>query len=82
MLYGAGNLKAMLIIENKFELGQIVYLKTDPDQQARQVTNITVLPGPKSGIALTYQLSHGHQASDHYEIEISTERDALKALEG
>jgi hypothetical protein len=32
----------MMIIENKFNFGDIVYLKTDPDQRARIVTTFSV----------------------------------------
>lgn len=63
----------MMIIENKFEIGDIVYLTTDEDQKRRVVTAITVLPDNK----LTYQISCGHFASDHYEFEISDEKNVL-----
>lgn len=32
----------MVKIENRFEIGQIVYLKTDPDQLARIVYGIVI----------------------------------------
>jgi hypothetical protein len=64
----------MMIIENKFELQQTVYLKTDPDQKARVVTRIIVNPS-----GLSYELYCGTGGSWHYDFEISTEKDVLKA---
>lgn len=57
----------MLVLDNRYELGQIVYLITDVEQMARVVTNIKVLPN----CLLSYQLSCGYECSDHYEMEIS-----------
>lgn len=65
----------MMMIDNKYEIGQIVYLKTDDDQRARIITCIRVFQNE-----LLYQLSCGSQCSDHYEFEISTEKNLLNAL--
>ena len=62
----------MMVIENKYEFGQTVYLKTDPDQHARMVTQIKVSP-----IGIIYLLSFGTMETPHYEIELSTEKDVL-----
>lgn len=62
-----------MLIDNKFEISDIVYLITDEDQKKRVITAITILPDNK----LSYQLSCGHLASDHYEFEISDEQDVL-----
>lgn len=56
-------------------LGQIVYLKTDPEQRERIVTGITQRPG-----TILYHLSVADFESVHYEIEITTEKDILKSL--
>jgi hypothetical protein len=64
----------MMIIENKFELQQTVYLKTDADQKPRVVTRFIV-----SQLGLSYELYCGTGGSWHYDFEISTERDVLKA---
>jgi hypothetical protein len=62
----------MMVIENKYNLGDIVYLKTDPDQLRRIVTAIVVGPN-----GLLYDLSIGGGGSQHYDIEISVEKDIL-----
>lgn len=61
-----------MVIENKFELQQTVYLKTDPDQRARIVTRINV-----SSTGLIYELYSGTGGSWHYDFEIATEKDVL-----
>jgi hypothetical protein len=63
----------MMVIDNKFELGDIVYLKTDPDQRARIVSKFSVLP---NGL-IVYELSHNTFTSPHYDFEISVEKDVL-----
>ena len=62
-------------IDNKFDLGQIVYLKTDTEQIARMVTAINTRPS-----RLQYELSYATNSSWHDEIEISDERDVLKSI--
>lgn len=62
----------MMVIENKFNFGDIVYLKTDSDQRPRIVTRFCV------GItAMAYELYCGTQCSWHCDYEISTEKDVL-----
>ena len=63
----------MMVIDNKFSHGDLVYLKTDPDQRARIVSKISVLP---DGV-LVYELSHNTYTSMHYDFEISTQKDVL-----
>lgn len=58
-------------IEVSFEIGDMVYLKTDPDQNKRMVTRISI-----GGLNnLTYELTLGTLTSWHYEFEISREQD-------
>ena len=65
----------MMVIENKFELGELVYLSTDEDQKQRMVTKIYIhLDG-----SLIYQLSCGTMYSEHYEKEISEEKNFIKS---
>jgi hypothetical protein len=65
----------MMVINNKYEHGQIVYLITDQDQLPRMVTQIIVCADG----ALTYQLSSGDEYSNHFEMEISaTENIEIK----
>lgn len=61
----------MMVIENEFELQQVVYLKTDPDQYARIVLGIEVCPYGD----LLYRLQQGSNSSQHYGLEISAEKD-------
>jgi hypothetical protein len=62
----------MMVIENKFEIGAIVYLKTDKDQDARMVTEIIVGEN-----YVGYTLTVGMSASTHSAIELSTVKDIL-----
>lgn len=65
----------MMFIENAFNIGDTVYLKTDPEQLERTVTAIRVSPG-----ALLYYLSCGVSDSGHYGFEIAAQKDVNKAL--
>jgi hypothetical protein len=64
----------MMVIENKFELGQMVYLKSDPEQRERIVTQITV----GGNMSIRYGLNCGTMETWHYDIELSTEKDQIK----
>lgn len=61
-----------MTIENKFKLKQVVYLKTDQDQKPRIVTSITIKPND-----LLYEVSCGSDASDHFDFEMSAEKDVM-----
>jgi hypothetical protein len=58
----------------KYKLGQTVYLITDVEQLPRMVTGITLRPN-----TILYSLSLSVNETTHYEMEISSERDILKA---
>jgi hypothetical protein len=60
----------MTIIESKYEIGQIIYLKTDIDQKQRIVTGIIV-----RSQSILYELSCGTETSGHYDFEITTEQN-------
>lgn len=64
-----------MTIISKFDHGQMVYLKHDPDQNPRMVVSIKSFPGDM----LMYDLVAGKDESTHYEMEISPERDVLLA---
>ncbi len=64
-----------MLIKDEFKHGQVVFLKTDPDQSKRIVTAIHVY---KAG-ELTYTLNCGTTTSDHYGFEISKEKDLAMA---
>jgi len=62
-----------MFINNKFNLGDIVYLKTDIDQRARIVTGIKV----RMNDLIIYELSYTDVTTNHYEVEISNEKNIL-----
>lgn len=64
----------MMIIENKFNLGQAVYLSTDSDQHKRIVVGICVWP-----TGIKYELGYGAATSWHHEIEIAQDKDVITA---
>jgi len=59
-----------MIIDNQFELGEEVYLKTDEEQRKRIITGIKI--DCTGGI--WYELSLGTNVSNHYAVEISREK--------
>lgn len=60
-----------MLLDTQYELGDIVYLKTDADQFERQVTAITI---SLSG-GVTYTLMSGVEMTYHYEKEITKEKN-------
>jgi len=62
-------------IKTKYGFGDLLFLKTDPEQLSRIVTGVNIYP---SGIV--YVLSLGANVSYHYEIEVTPKKDELKAL--
>ena len=61
-----------MVIDNKFEIGDRVYLKTDIEQFCRIVIEINI-----SKVDISYTLICGIIESTHYNFEISTEKDVL-----
>lgn len=59
----------------RFDIGDSVYLKTDPEQCERLVTGINIR---QNGVS--YALSHLTNESYHYDFEITKERDVIKAM--
>lgn len=57
-------------IETAYEIGQIVYLKTDMEQLPHIITTIHIL----SKSLHAYGLNQGSQPSDHMEYELSDEK--------
>lgn len=60
-----------ILIKTKLNFGQIVYVKTDPDQYPRQVTGLQGTPGDQPLIRLSQDGEH----TWYYECEIATVRD-------
>lgn len=61
-----------MIIDEKFNIGDIVYLITNINQLPRLVVSFTV---SKNG--LLYNLSQGISDSTHYDFEITKEKDLI-----
>jgi hypothetical protein len=64
-----------IVIHNKFERGEKVYLVTDREQMVRLVTAIKICADD----GILYELMCGTQVSWHYDIEISIEKDTFMA---
>ncbi len=56
-----------------FEIGDIVYLKTDPDQKKRIIIGVLIRQN-----SIEYDLSMGNIASWHYDFEISKNIDLVQ----
>jgi len=56
-----------MTIDNKFNLGQEVFLRTDPEQMKRLVTEISIQPNN----CIVYQLTLSELTTVHYEMEIT-----------
>jgi hypothetical protein len=65
----------MMVINNAFEHGQVVYLKTDKDQSPRIVFALKVYKGE-----ILYEVSCGTQNSSHYDFELSAEINVLMSI--
>lgn len=64
-----------MIIDNKYNFGDIVYLSTDEDQKPHIVTGVLV-----QGELISYQLSCGRITDTYFDIEITPEKDVLKKV--
>lgn len=64
-----------MIIQSEYNFGDIVYLKTDKNQDKHIVVMIQADP-----TGVIYQLACGADKSFHYSIEISREKDVLMSI--
>ena len=62
----------MMVIDNNYEIGDEVYLKTDIDQLKRIVTELRITPN-----GIKYLLSISTDETIHYDMEFSKEKDVL-----
>ena len=63
----------MMVIDNKYEIGDIVYIVTDEDQKKRMVTSIVIY---KAG-EIVYKIVCGTNYSEHYDFELSDKKNIL-----
>lgn len=68
----------MMVVNNKYDFGQQLYLITDPNQNVRIVTAIKMCKGGE----LLYELSFGIDVSWHYDFECTVEQDTVKKVCG
>jgi len=57
-------------IDNKFEIGEIVFLITDTDQSQRMVTGLTIRKD-----CIIYYLTCGITETSHYDYEIASDKN-------
>jgi hypothetical protein len=60
-----------MVVENKFDIGQVVYLRTDKEQEPCIITCLTVY---RDGDVL-YEVNRGSHSSRHFDFELSNERN-------
>lgn len=63
----------MIDLKNKFKIGQIVFLITDPEQSERIITGYIVRPNQ-----IIYYVTFGTLESTHYDIEIALNKNYCK----
>ena len=61
-----------MLVDSKYKIGQVVYLKTDVEQKPYIVTRLQLLPG---GTVIYFLNSGAVDESCHYDIEISKEKN-------
>lgn len=65
----------MILIESDYDLGDIVFLKTDSEQKERIVTAIQKTPN-----GIMYRLAQSTTDTWHYALEFTKEKDILKSM--
>lgn len=69
----------ILTIDNGYDIGEIIYLRTDPDQSPRVITGIKI----RANNTVIYMISLGATAeTEHYEFEISEEANQSMKIDG
>lgn len=67
----------MMVIDNKYNFGDIVYLKTDKDQLPRMVVRLSV-----KQTEIQYCIANGINETWHLDIELSETINVLLKTEG
>jgi hypothetical protein len=65
----------MMLIDNLYNIGDLVFLSTDQDQKQRLVTGFLI----RQGLVL-YYLASGPDESLHYDFEITEVKSVLNTL--
>jgi hypothetical protein len=65
-----------MIIDNKFDIGDLVFITTDPEQLQRMVVSLIV-----NRYDVIYEVQSGTTSSRHYDFEISKEKNVLTTIE-
>ena len=63
----------MIVISNKFDFGDLVYLTSDEAQSGRLIVGIRVMPDG----GIVYSLRSGILTTEHYEFEVSEEKNVI-----
>lgn len=58
-----------------YNFGDIVFLKTDPEQLERMICKVVIYQG-----SILYGLAMGSVLSEHYDFEMATQKDLMKEL--
>lgn len=64
-----------MTINNKYDIGELVFLKTDTEQLERIVYAIEI-----RSTGLLYSLCCGTTTSHHYDFEINRDKDIIKCF--
>lgn len=64
-----------MLVNNVFEIGETVYLITDPDQYARLVYCVEVYRNE-----ILYKVVCGSHSDSHYDFELSRDKNSLQSL--
>lgn len=62
-----------MIINTLYDIGDMVFVKTDKDQSVRLITDIKIHPSNLH----SYGLMSGSTYSSHYEMELSKEKNEV-----
>ena len=65
----------MMVIENVFDIGEIVYLKTDREQEPRVIIELTI-----GDHYVAYTTSCGIMTTTHSALELTSEKNLIISL--
>jgi hypothetical protein len=65
----------MMLTDTIYNIGDIIYLKTDSQQKERIVTGFMIRQNH-----ISYNINCGTEESWHYDFEMTIEKDVLKSV--